>query len=90
VLRGGRRRFGAREHRVDLLGRHRQAQQQLLVGDRGAEALARAFQRERLDVAQFLRAGCERIRSSTAASGGAAGSPNCPSTIRSTSSGTFA
>src|SRR5581483_6709594 len=46
---GDRRR---RLHRVDLLRRHRQAQQQLLVRDPVAEAGARALQAHRLGVAQ--------------------------------------
>src|SRR3954447_12452032 len=52
-----RRALAARglEHRVDLLGRHRQAQQQLLVGDAGPEPLARAVERERLEPSQLLR-----------------------------------
>src|ERR1700735_4269140 len=36
------------DHRVDLLGGHRQPQQQLLLGDSRSEALARAVETERL------------------------------------------
>ena len=70
----GDRRRGA--HRVDLLLRHRQPQQQLLVGDAIAEARARAVEADRLRVAQRRRpSGASSTRSATSGSGGAANSP---------------
>src|SRR3954447_9736914 len=53
--RRGRGLAAGRHHRVDLLARHRQAQQQLLVQYAGSEALARALEAERLDAAQLRR-----------------------------------
>src|SRR5262249_11851898 len=47
--------LGDRAHRVNLLLRHRQAQQQLLVRDTGAEARACALEAHRLCVAEGLR-----------------------------------
>ena len=44
-----------RDHRVDLLLGHRQPQQQLLLGDPLAEALARAVERQRLQIAELAR-----------------------------------
>ena len=50
-------------HRVHLLGRHGQPQQQLLVGDRVPEALSRPLEAERLEVRQLLgaRTGKDRV-----------------------------
>ena len=53
---GGGARGRRRADRVHLLLRHRQPQQQLLVGDPRAEALARALEVQRLEVAQLLGA----------------------------------
>ena len=44
-----------RDHRVDLLAGHGQAQQQLLLGDPPAEPLTRAVEADRLQVAQLAR-----------------------------------
>ena len=57
--RGGRRgvRWRAGEHRVDLVGRHRQAQQQLLVGDPLPKSLARALEADRLELRSYFARG---------------------------------
>ena len=51
-----------REHRVHLLLRHRQPQQQLLVGDPRAEAGPRALEVQRLEVAELLARAAARGR----------------------------